>query len=77
MFIILAELTCVASNFGHPAPSPPRKPINTLKWRKDPQFVGREDTLESIKIIFEEYGCAALTGAGGIGYVFRGCGKYY
>ncbi|GAB7331599.1 hypothetical protein MBLNU13_g02977t2 [Cladosporium sp. NU13] len=60
-------LTLAAPPLESGRPLPSRKPINTLKWLKDPHFVGREDTLQSMKNILEEYGCVALTGAGGVG----------
>ena len=69
LFGFRTELTLVVPSHEAARPPPPRRPINTLRWRKDPQFVGREDTLHSIKQILEEYGCAALTGAGGVGFV--------
>lgn len=66
---IWTELTLAVPPYEAARPVSPRRPINTLRWRKDPHFVGREDTLERMKLILEEYGCVALTGAGGVGYV--------
>ena len=63
------ELTLAVPPQENARPVSPRRPINTLKWLKDPHFVGREDTLERMKRILEEYGCVALAGAGGVGYV--------
>lgn len=68
-FVALADLKRVVPFHEAARSPPPRKPTNTLRWRKDPHFVGREETLASIKQILEQYGCVALTGAGGVGFV--------
>lgn len=65
-----------ADNMPSPAPIAPREPINMIKWIEDPHFVGREDTLEPMRILLEEEGCVALWGAGGIGYVIHACLSY-
>lgn len=64
-----AKLTFAAPSHEAGRPAPPRRPINTLRWRRDPHFVGREDILGNIKQVLEDYGCVALTGAGGVGLV--------
>lgn len=46
-----------------------RTPVITIKWLKDPSFVGREDTLHEIERILIKDGRLALTGQGGVGYV--------
>jgi hypothetical protein len=61
-------LTLAVPYHGAARPAPPRRPINTLEWRKDPHFVGREDTLAGIKQGLIEHASVALTGTGGIGY---------
>lgn len=66
---VWAGLTVAVPFHESGQPAPPRKPINTLRWLRDPQFVGREDILGNIKQVLEGYGCAALTGAGGVGLV--------
>jgi len=67
--VIRARLTLTEPSHEATRPSSPRKRINTLRWLRDPQFVGREDTLASIKEVLEVYGCVALTEAGGVGFV--------
>jgi hypothetical protein len=69
---VRTELTLAVTSHELARPTPPRKPINTLRWLRDPQFVGREETLASIKHVLVAYGCVALTGAGGVGFVLAG-----
>lgn len=39
-----------------------------LMWlRNDPDFIGRDDTIEQMENILVEHGHVALTGPGGIG----------
>jgi hypothetical protein len=58
---------------GHAIPisAAPKKPINMIKWRKDPHFVGREETLASMRTSLVDNGSVALSGEGGIGFVAR------
>ena len=49
-----------------------KKPLSTVPFDKDPEFVGREDILGVLKLQFsrpESHKRVVLVGLGGVGYI--------
>lgn len=67
--LVITVLTLAVPYHEAVRPALPRRPINTLEWRKDPHFVRREETLAGIKQGLIEHASVALSGIGGIGYL--------